>query len=948
MCIGRAAGSVRAALIAAALAIAAMAPLSVHASERYDPRLRFRTIRTPHFDIHAHRGEEALARRLAAIAERVFEQSRTTLGVPRGRVQVILVDQNDVSNGWATPFPYDTIEIAAAAPPVSSLIGNTTDWLELVFIHEYTHILHLDRTRGFMQGVRRTFGRVPAAFPNGFLPVWQIEGLATFQESRTTGQGRVPAGDFRAIVDVAASQGRFEPIDRVSGGLTDWPGGHAPYAYGAYFHQFLADRYGAERLAQLADATSGRLPFFGAGAFKTVFGRSSSDLWKEFRGSRTSPAPSRTDARARRLTHHGFTVTAPRAAPDGTIFYAVANPHGFPALMRLRPGGEPSRVAWRALGGRTSIGREWIVFDQVERVRSVAIYSDLYAVRTTGGGVERLTRGLRLADPDLSPDGGRIVATSQATGRRALVLLPFTPGASASPRTLVDDPEADYEAPRWSPDGRTIAAARRYKGAFDLVLVDPQSGGVHVLYSRDDARIATPSWAPDGQAVLFASADGTAPFQICWADRKGFITRLTDTVGGAHSPELAADGTLIYVGYTKDGSDLFSVAYDPRAITRGQPEPWVGSGRRTSDPAPQSAGTATLEGGAADSFKYDPLRTLAPTYWTPVIETDAGETVIGAGTAMTDALGRHAYAASAGWSTRARPDWSVSYAYDRWRPTIFASYSDDTDPVRLGAVRSRELFAGALLAFRRLRASDTFAAGFDAQTDTLTCDEPCAAIDPRRDLRSLRGGWLHDRRRQFGYSIGAEEGFALQVAGETSREALGSDGNASAAIVDLRGFQRVFTRHTVLAARIAAAASFGDNRARRLFSAAGAGPSYPVFDFGRDAIGLLRGVAPDDLVGTRAAVLNLDLRVPLARPQRGAGTWPIFLHTVHAAAFVDAGHAWDRRFRAADIRTSTGAEISADVVVLHYVPLTLTGGAAWTHGAGRDRLAGFARIGYAF
>jgi hypothetical protein len=152
----------------------------------------------------------------------------------------------------------------------------------------------------------------------------------------------------------------------------------------------------------------------------------------------------------------------------------------------------------------------------------------------------------------------------------------------------------------------------------------------------------------------------------------------------------------------------------------------------------------------------------------------------------------------------------------------------------------------------------------------------------------------------------------------------------------------------VLAARVAAAASFGDDRARRVFSAAGAGPSHPVFDFGRDTIGLLRGVAPDDLVGTRALAINLDLRVPLARPQRGAGTWPIFLHTIHAAAFADAGHAWDHGFRTADLRTSVGAELSADVVVLHYVPLTITGGAAWTRGGDRGRAAGFARVGYAF
>src|SRR4029453_13910023 len=123
-----------------------------------------------HFDIHAHQGEEALARRLAEIAERVARKFQPSLGLPRGRVQVILVDQFDVSNGWANPFPYNAIEIAAVPPAGEELIGNTTDWLELVFTHEYTHILHLDRTRGFMQGIRAVFGRGPIAFPNPFPP----------------------------------------------------------------------------------------------------------------------------------------------------------------------------------------------------------------------------------------------------------------------------------------------------------------------------------------------------------------------------------------------------------------------------------------------------------------------------------------------------------------------------------------------------------------------------------------------------------------------------------------------------------------------------------------------------------------------------------------------------------------------------------------------------------
>ena len=925
---------------------------TVFASDRYDPRLRFKTTRTAHFDIHAHQGEEMLARRLAAIAERVRARFEPTLGRPRGRVQVILVDQTDLSNGWATSFPYDAIEITATPPPMESLIGNTTDWLEVVFTHEYTHILHLDRSRGVMQGVRHVFGRNPFAFPNAFLPEWQIEGLATYEESRMTGEGRIPAGDFRAIVDIAAVRGRFEPVDRASGGLTDWPSGQGSYAYGAYFHQYLADRFGAERLSQLADATAGRVPLFGAGAFRKIFGAPVGKVWSDFAQARERAAQpsSQTDARASRLTQHGFIVTSPRRDAHGALYYGVSNPDGFSALLRMTSDRETKRLAWRAGGSRVSVREDWVVFDRVERVRSVALYSDLYAVRADGSRLRRLTRDARAADPDLSPDGAVIVCTIQAGGHRALAVVDFTPSSIARPRVLVDDAQSDFGSPRWSPDGRRIVAQRRRARNYELVTLDAATREVTTLIALRDTRLVTPSWT-DESTILFAADPAGGPFNVFAFDlTTGAVRQVTDSASGAQFPELGPDGTLTYVGYTPDGYDVFSIPTTPAA--------WNPTNLRTPEsqnlrtPEPQNLRTPELQNPrTAELASYSPFSTLVPTYWTPVIESDAGETVAGAATAMTDALGRHSYAASAGWSSRGRPDWRVSYAYDRWRPTLFASYADDTDPIRGGELRSRELFTGVLVRFREVRFSESFLAGFDAETDTLSCRAECRGPSgAATDFRSIRAGWLHDSRRQFGYSISDEEGFAVEAAVEASRAALGSESDTNAAVVDTRLFQRAFTRHTVLAARAAFAASWGDLQARRVFSAAGSGPAYLAFDFGRDTIGLLRGFTSEDVVGTRAATASLDLRFPLARPQRGLVSWPVLLHSLHAAAFVDAAHAWDREFRASDIKSSVGGELSADVVLIHSLPLTIASGAAWTRDpvASHSGAAFFVRIGRAF
>jgi hypothetical protein len=72
--------------------------------------------------------------------------------------------------------------------------------------------------------------------------------------------------------------------------------------------------------------------------------------------------------------------------------------------------------------------------------------------------------------------------------------------------------------------------------------------------------------------------------------------------------------------------------------------------------------------------------------------------------------------------------------------------------------------------------------------------------------------------------------------------------------------------------------------------------------------------------------------MPIVSVQRGWGTWPVFLRTLHGAAFLDIGHAWSSSPRWGDRKVGYGAEISADAVFGFGLPLTLSGGVAW----GRD------------
>src|SRR5439155_18663320 len=97
---------------------------------------------------------------------------------------------------------------------------------------------------------------------------------------------------------------------------------------------------------------------------------------------------------------------------------------------------------------------------------------------------------------------------------------------------------------------------------------------------------------------------------------------------------------------------------------------------------------ATLsESPGVSAFDYSPRATLRPTLWAPVV--DGGDQVrVGAASGGSDVLGYHAYAADATWLVSgsagaptpngASPDCQASYAYDRWRPTLYAAASSAT------------------------------------------------------------------------------------------------------------------------------------------------------------------------------------------------------------------------------------------------------------------------------
>jgi WD40-like Beta Propeller Repeat len=938
---------------------------TLHAATRYDPRLRFRQIGTPHFVIYFHQGEEALARRLAAIAERVHTDLGVRFGLtPGGRTHVVLVDQNDLPNGFATPLPYNIIGISATQPTGVSSIANTDDWLALVFVHEYTHILHLGQSRGWSRLARGLFGRSVISMPNLSLPLWQIEGLATLAES-SGGQGRLHAGDFEAIVTEASAASRFEPIDRVSGGLVDWPSGAGWYAYGAFFHEFLLERYGADKLRDLVTRTSGRVHYLTSPVFKQVYGKSLGSLWREFRVAREQEAVPPSTSGVTRLTTFGYEVHGARQTPDGLVF-SVYDPRGFPAIYRLGRGGAPSHVTTRFGGTQLASHDGRVYFDQLEFVRGTALQSDLYVADVTTGRTRRLTRHARVTEPDVSRDGSRLAMVQIGEGRRDLVLIDLATLQADSPVDAAalpvtrrwSAPETTWANPRWSPDGQRLVAERRaLHGRSELVLVDTTSGACKVLTAA--GRNVTPTWTPDGSAILFASDRAGGPFNLYRIQlTDGATTRLTQLSGGAQSPLVADDGqSVVFVGYTIAGWDLFSMP-----LERG-----VGTFPSPAEPLRSKPGGEIVETPfPGPAQKYRPWSTLLPRGWLPIVEDQDDEVRIGAIVTGSDILGRHVYGATASWPVapsadydrvrpRGRPKLVASYVYDRWQPQVFVAYSDETSLFRAtqgpaaipAASREQVIDTGVVLPFRRIRwAQSVLAAWHWERAQTNLPDEEAVA---HRD--GLRAAWAFNSARVYGYSISREAGVTAGSNTEVIRPAFGADGRATSVVGDLRGYLPLWPRHAVVAIRIAGATSDGDPGVRRLYRMGGSSGNAAIAPFGDEPASLMRGYPTGSIRGHHVALVNAEYRLPLWYPQRGWGTLPVFVRSLHAAGFVDVGNAWLASSRPEGWKTSVGGEVSGDLTIAYGLPDTWTLGVAWGHDAS-GRLAPnrelYFRVGWSF
>jgi Tol biopolymer transport system component/DNA-binding winged helix-turn-helix (wHTH) protein len=236
--------------------------------------------------------------------------------------------------------------------------------------------------------------------------------------------------------------------------------------------------------------------------------------------------------------------------PDGSLWRSRTD--GSQRIRLTNPPLEGSFPRWSPRG-------EQILFTGVRPGQSRQIY-----LLTTDGGSLRpvLPKGWEGLNADWSPDGYRIVVTMRNQKLHpayALYLLEPTTGVL---KELADS--KDLSDPRWSADGRYIAA--RDSSKHRIVLYDVHQENWTVIATG--GLLQSPHWSNDGAFVYFQDQldDEESVFRANVATRKvdrvsGFAPMLRGSAAQCLFSGVAANGSL-YVMVERGATEIYALDLD--------------------------------------------------------------------------------------------------------------------------------------------------------------------------------------------------------------------------------------------------------------------------------------------------------------------------------------------------------------------------------------------------
>jgi hypothetical protein len=925
---------------------------------KHHPDIKWREIAGPRFIVVFPQGYENEASYTLETAHQLYgdliEIWKTSPPL-RGKIRILLSDIYDQSNGSATFFPYNQIEIYLFTPPPDSTIGSGKDWIRLVLTHELTHIITFNYGSGLTYFLRGILGAHPILYPTIYIPNWMMEGIAIFAESRLNAGGRLNTPDYKILLKYISQSDSMPNWRSIWGDPTPWPGSASRYLYGAAFTAYLAETYGIEKIRQLIlyyarrpvplASTSDGSPLIlnTRRRFKQVFKKDIAALWKEFLqythaayagGGNSDASPV---APITFLTRDGKYKRHPLLTAGGVIYYVDRDYRQYPGIYQLdsRTGKRKRLLKKTGVTGlHYARGENKIYFSAADNYRFFYHYNDIYVLAPRTGSVRRLSRGRRLSHPVKGPGKPGVIYCVKRQ-RAASYLAALDPGTG---RERILSRGFDGLAHlAISPDQRYIAASLKPRNKPWGIALFNLDGKLERFLTEGGEKSYYPVWKNENELFfVHRQGDRYQLASLCLRDSAVYIysaPRLHDLRYFSLSPggrRLAASF------FDANGYNLGIVELE--TLEKKQAPPVSAPGAIVSPP-PRSRGHKIKS--------YNFPRELAPKYIDFNYRYAGMEIQPGISLSGHDLLLRHQFTFQGFYGFKSRtPNIAFTYTYDGLYPTLSLSYSDLTD------LENRITSAGVAHNERKLKLSALFPLFIkersqvylygDAHLEWIQDKYPFFSYERRSSLSGTTLGIFYNTAQRYYDAISLSDGQELSLS--YARESMSvKDGGRNINTAALE-YKRYITLHrpNVLALRLAVVDSWGERK--RIFHMGGA-RSYSGFHTADSGLlELMRGFPLGYFSGTGGCLFNLEYRVSLLKIER-VFTVSRSIERLYLSFFADIGSVWHDK-KIVSPSYSLGAELNL-LLYLGDIKFNVCGGAALGRRPGHSPIL-YLRIGNSF
>lgn len=891
--------------------------ISANAAFRHDQSLQWQTLESRHFNIHYHNGAKTIALKTAKISETLLGEMQTVFNwIPKSKIDIIISDEVDFSNGSVMPFLPNSRMTLFVNPPDEATAFDYQDWFRFLIKHELTHTLHLDKAGGTPEFLRNIFGNHPLLFPNVYEHTWIIEGLATYMETSHQMQiGRGQSSEF-AMMMRSEVQAGVKPLRQINSKLISWPMRRADYLYGYYFFEFLDTNYGKQSIADfISEYSDNFIPFNLNEAFIKTYNKDIEELWVEFTvylnnkfQHQIETTKNQGIVRGVPLTNTGYIKQSVEFIDKDNLLIGQYLLNDEPELITLSIYDKTqthladiqtdSRVDFHEQAG--------ILVAQQEIYRNTNFFYDIYRIQPQNGNVKRITRGQRMRRGVWSPDGKQIVVVHSKLGQHSLALI-------ENDGKIID---ILWEAEHgevignmdWSPQGtHLIASVKRDSPNWNLEEFNLETRTWQRV-TNSNANEADPQYTPDGETIFY-SADYDGVYNIYRLDREDFsIDKITNVIGGAFQPKISSRGNLAYIGYSNKGYDVFYLEQVAPLLTFNQN---VLANAQDKDYEYKDFGFKIRQ--------YNPIQQFAPKWWEPRAYFSETSQRVGAYTSGSDAINRHNYDALLEWDFDAKKaSIEFNYSYDRWFPLFQTRILSEK---RENYTHENILFE-MLTPFLARENRWYFSTSISYEDDlSYVMDENDNRVEVESRNRLFGAGLIWDSRDYHPKLPSVSNGRLTTLVYETTG-LTNSTNKGQVLTADWREYINLDAMN-VLSLRLTGGLGIETPRPFRL---GGSFPDTKLFEnslyssiqyrtnFYSKRRYPLRGYQEDtpELIGRRMTLVNIEWRFPLSRVERAFPVFPLGLNQMTRTVFYNGGSAWNSGLTPAKLNHAVGVELIAD------------------------------------